>query len=165
MTSPESVITNSFDLTAPTSDPSFLGPAYTGPSRAEEGVAPAVTSNTTEERSEPRSLDINKSFSTAAQPGYDISTYITDPYETISGEVQQGVTTADRDGTPDGGGEPDRPMPLTLEEIQYLADRGYLPEGTGASTPTVRPSTTPIKYDISKFISGIGSLATSGNRT
>jgi hypothetical protein len=136
----------------------------------EREVAPAVTPSTTEDRAEPREVTIKgvkgnaPSSVTSATPGYDISTYGIDPYETISGAVRQGETTTNRDGTPDGGGEPDRRRPLTAEEIQYLADMGYLTNGAGASTATVNPSTAPIRYDISKFISGIGSLANSGNR-
>jgi hypothetical protein len=134
----------------------------------EREVAPTVT---TEERSEPREVTIKgvkvnaPSTTSSATPGYDISTYGIDPYETVSGAVRQGETTTDRDGTPYGGGEPDRRRPLTAEEIQYLADMGYLTNGAGASAATVNPSVAPIRYDISKFISGIGSLATSGNRT
>ena len=168
MTSPDSVVTNSFGLTAPSSDPSFLGPAYAGPAISD--VAPEVSVDAQARAG--RTGNLTGLGKGTVSPGYDISTYITDPYETISGAVQQGATTVDRDdtpdrdGTPDGGGEPDRRRPLTPEEIQYLVDMGYLSEGGGASTPTVRPSTTtPIKYDISKFISGIGSLANSGNRT
>jgi hypothetical protein len=199
MTSPDSVITNSYGLTAPSSDLSFLGPAYTGPNRADVALGPYGNLNLdftsgvrgdvgktfsgrmvgdeepiAPQVSEPRELTINKSFPVAestpptsvtrATPSYDITTYGVDPYETVSGTVQQGGTSSGVDGTPDGGGENVR-RPLTEEEIQYLTDIGYLPEGAEASTPTVRPSTTPIKYDISKFISGIGSLANSGNRT
>jgi hypothetical protein len=142
----------------------------TGDERAE--AAPAVAGPSyTEANIAGRTGNLTGLGKGTVSPGYDISTYITDPYETISGAVQQGATTADRggtsdrDGTPDGGGEPDPRRPLTPEEIQYLVDMGYLPEGGGASTPTVRPAVTPIQYDISKFVSGIGSLATSGNRT
>jgi hypothetical protein len=205
MTSPESVITNSFGLTAPSSDLSFLGPAYTGPNLADTALSPYGTLNPNftpgvtgyvgtsfsdrlagDERAEVAPTVTGPSYTEAdiagrtgnltglgkgaVSPGYNISTYGVDPYETISGAVQQGATTtgrggtSDRDGTPDGGGEPDRRRPLTPEEIQYLADMGYLTEGDGASTAAIDPSTTPIKYDISKFISGIGSLANSGNR-
>jgi hypothetical protein len=207
VTSPDSVVSNSYGLTAPSSDFSFLGPMteivnfgrqeeaspygtldpnftpgvigdvgrafssrVAGDEREvdEREVAPTVT---TEERSEPREVTIKgvkgnaPSTTSSATPGYDISTYGIDPYETVSGAVRQGETTTDRDGTPYGGGEPDRRRPLTAEEIQYLADMGYLTNGAGASAATVNPSVAPIRYDISKFISGIGSLATSGNRT
>ena len=199
VTSPDSVITNSYGLTAPSSDLSFLGPAYTGPDRADVALGPYGNLNldftpgvrgdvgktfsgrmvgdeepVAPQVSEPRELTINKSFPVAestpptsvtrATPSYDITTYGVDPYETVSGTVQQGGTPSGVDGTPDGGGENVR-RPLTEEEIQYLADMGYMNEGGGASTPTVRPAVAPIQYDISKFVSGIGSLATSGNRT
>jgi hypothetical protein len=207
MTSPNSVVANSYGLTAPSSDFSFLDPMteivnfgkqeeaspygtldpnftpgvigdvgrafssrMAGDEREvdEREVAPTVT---TEERTEPREVTIKgvkgnaPSSVTSATPGYDISTYGIDPYETISGAVRQGETTTNRDGTPDGGGEPDRRRPLTAEEIQYLSDMGYLNGGGGSSAATVNPSVAPIRYDISKFISGIGSLANSGNRT
>ena len=133
----------------------------------EREVAPAVT---TEERAEPREVTIKgvkgnaPSSVTSATPGYDISTYGIDPYETISGAVQTGRDTTGRDGTPYGGGDDTR-RPLTAEEIQYLSDMGYFNGGGGSSAATVNPSVAPIRYDISKFISGIGSLANSGNRT
>jgi hypothetical protein len=235
VTSPDSLVTNSYGLTAPSSDTAFLGPATeivdfgrqdvagpygdlnlnfdpgelgdvgvfgpevgvnqsTGPygtldpnftpgvigdvGRAfssrmagdEREVAPAVTPSTTEDRAEPRGLTIMgvkgnaPSTTSSATPGYDISTYGVDPYETISGAVQTGRDTTGRDGTPYGGGDDTR-RPLTAEEIQYLSDMGYLNGGGGSSAATVDPSIAPIRYDISKFISGIGSLATSGNRT
>ena len=186
VTSPD-ILNNTYGLTAPSSNLSLLGPAYAGPTgamvgpavsdyRNEREVAPTVTSN----RSDNRDVQTQPSYTAAdvegrtgnltglgrgaVSPGYDISTYGVDPYETVSGAVQTGRDTTGRDGTPYGGGDDTR-RPLTAEEIQYLADMGYLTNGAGASTATVNPSTAPVRYDISKFISGIGSLATSGNRT
>ena len=197
VTSPDSVITNSFGLTAPSSDLSFLGPAYTGPNLANTELSPYGTLNpdftpgvpgyvgTTfsgrlagDERADvapavapgPSYTEADIAGRTgnltglgkgavssgkgAASPGYDISTYGIDPYETISGAVQQGATTTDRDGTPDGGGEDVRRR-LTEAEIQYLAEMGYLPGEAVpvSSSDTVRPAVAPITYDISKFLS------------